>query len=200
MTASVGKRALFQLALCRLSAGFTLPSSTGWRGATRQATSTLAQSRRAILVPSAAATTTTEARVANLEAFEEWCDLKGVKRKVRVGRAEAVHGGSLGLVAKEKISKGEAALQVPFELCFSASTATAALPALEGFDGWTGAAGLIAAQLLHERSKGPASVWAPWLAVLPFAGEAGALDSPLFWTNDSDLAQLEKCRSQKLTP
>ncbi len=85
-----------------------------------------------------------------------------------VGSADEERGGSCGLRAEGSVSKGEPLLSIPFEFCLSAE-ATRKHPLLgplvRDFDGWTGAAGLIALRLLHEKAKGTKSEWAPWIEV-----------------------------------
>ena len=97
-----------------------------------------------------------------------------MKRKVVVAPAPESRGGGLGLVAADRVSSGEPLLAVPFALCLSAESCRRD-PLVggyaDGFDGWTGAAGLIALQLMAERHRGAASGFAPWLALLPAAGE-----------------------------
>lgn len=65
--------------------------------------------------------------------------------------ADSVHGGGLGLRAVSAIENGDVVCLVPFSLCFSADGArNDALvgASAKAFDGYTGAAGLIALQLL----------------------------------------------------
>ena len=144
----------------------------------------------------AAAARLTPAKVAALDA---WLDENGCTRaKVVPGVADAAHGGGVGLrlASGQRASKGDVLATVPFSLCFTADSARASEVGsyLEEFfeDGWTGAAGMIAVQLMHELRLGPAqSKWGPWLALLPgVGGEAGGLDLPLFWPPE-DLAHLE---------
>jgi hypothetical protein len=46
--------------------------------------------------------------------------------------------------------------------------------------------------------RSPQSKWGAWLALLPPAGEAGALDLPLFWPAH-DLALLDGCSTRRIS-
>jgi len=73
------------------------------------------------------------------------------------------------LRAEGTVSKGEPLLSIPFEYCLSADTTRKHPllgPLILEFDGWTGAAGLIALRLLHEKAMGAKSELAPWIEAL----------------------------------
>jgi hypothetical protein len=148
--------------------------------------------------PAAAATTRGPAQLA---AFAAWCEGSGVKASVALEQADGGHGGALGLRATGDLKKGDVVAAAPFGLCFSAEGARKSAEIgrqLEEFEGWTGAAGLIAAQLMVERAKGAASKWAAWISVLPEVGAAGALDLPLFWPA-ADVPLLEGCSTRPIS-
>jgi len=141
-----------------------------------------------------------------VRSFNAWLQSNGVKSaKVSLGVADEEHGGGLGLRvnsgggAAASVGKGEVLVSVPFSVCFDAAASRKELsPFLNDFDGWTGAAGCIAVHLMREFNKGPESAWAPWLALLPEAGQTGALDLPLFWPPQA-AAVLEGCSTRPIT-
>jgi len=51
---------------------------------------------------------------------------------------------------------------------------------------------------MHKEASGTGSAWGPWLALLPSASEAGALDLPLFWSKDEEAVLLEKCSTRRI--
>lgn len=133
-------------------------------------------------------------------SFAAWLDSNGIKdRRVSVGAADAAQGGGRGLRATTDLSAGTTVASVPFDLCLTAESASKSPVGnlLQEFDGWSGAAGLIAVQLLFEKSQGAKSQWAPWIATLPTAGEAGALDLPMFWPQE-ELALLKGCSTRPI--
>ena len=85
-------------------------------------------------------------------AFNAWLSKNGVKAKdVALSVANANHGGGLGLRAVSAVEGGDVVCSVPFSLCFSSDGARndpLVGPSAKAFDGYTGAAGLIALQLL----------------------------------------------------
>ncbi|CAM9496112.1 unnamed protein product [Choristocarpus tenellus] len=118
-------------------------------------------------------------------AFHSWLSKSGVKmdnRFVRVERSPL--DGGRGLVAIQPIEKGTKVVEVPQELGLAASGIKGSDIGkyLKGFQGWTGDTGLIALQLLWERSKGAKSKMESWVAVLPAPGD---LDMPLFWEEEN---------------
>ncbi|CAM9283596.1 unnamed protein product [Pylaiella littoralis] len=130
-----------------------------------------------------------------LDAFHAWLTESGVKlgdNAVLAGRSPLA--GGRGLVSTKPIERGQSVLAVPQSLGLTASELKASGIAeyVTGFDGWTGDTGLIALQLLWERAQGERSKMAPWIAVLPTAGE---LDIPLFWDKaDLTLADASSTR------
>lgn len=135
-----------------------------------------------------------------LDAFHAWLTESGVKlgdNAVLAGRSPLA--GGRGLVSTKPIERGQSVLAVPQSLGLTASELKASGIAeyVTGFDGWTGDTGLIALQLLWERAQGERSKMAPWIAVLPTAGE---LDIPLFWDKaDLTLADASSTRVSFVT-
>ncbi|CAM9946422.1 unnamed protein product [Discosporangium mesarthrocarpum] len=120
-----------------------------------------------------------------IDLFNSWLSKNGVKvdsQRVQVQRSPL--GGGRGLVATQDIEKGSTAVQIPQSLGLSPSGAknSGVATYLKEFEGWTGDTGLIALQLLWERSLGDRSKMQPWINVLPAPGE---LDIPLFWDEDA---------------
>lgn len=121
------------------------------------------------------------------------------ERNVRVAAADPSRGGGLGLRATRDMKAGDVVLSVPFSLTMTPETSRKSPVGkyLADFEGWTGAVGLIAVQLLHEKSRGAASQWAGWIEALPAAAETGALDLPLYWPGEG-LDLLEGCSTRPI--
>ena len=103
-------------------------------------------------------------------SLNKWLESNGCSRaKVSLGIADAQHGGGVGLRLAEgsQANKGDVLVSIPFSLSMTASSARdcpAIGAAIAEFDGWTGAAGLIACQLMHEmrlHRSGEGSRWGP---------------------------------------
>ena len=124
---------------------------------------------------------------AAIDALHAWLKTSGVK----LGDYAALAGrsplaGGRGLVTTKAVENGQQVLAIPENLGLTASGLKSSGVAryLEGYEGWTGDTGLIALQVLWERAQGDKSKLAPWIAVMPAAGD---LDMPLFW-EEEDLA------------
>lgn len=117
--------------------------------------------------------------------------------KVKVQRSASTH--RLGLVATQKINKGDVALAIPYDDRY-VLTADLARNVVykdvlsDGYDGWTGDAGLIALLLLNEiarasgkGTKDPArdaalqDFMTSWVESLPGPKE---MDHPLLWSEE----------------
>eukprot|EP00887_Chlorella_sp_A99_P001195 scaffold14.g1195.t1 len=121
--------------------------------------------------------------------LESWLSAAGVD----VGKA-AVALGRGGLVTTRPVARGETMFAVPDSAWITMeSVARSELgPALAGLgelEPWLAVTLLV----LHERSKGAASAWAPYLAALD-AAAAAALGSPLLWSE----AELELLAGSQL--
>ncbi|ETV96853.1 hypothetical protein, variant [Aphanomyces invadans] len=117
----------------------------------------------------------------HLRSFESWIRQHGG----RIGDVQlAVYPGmGIGVQATNDIDEMDEVLYLPRELVICRDTMTKHLP--RGFlhAGPHADDDLLAAFLLLERLKGPASKWAPYLAVLP-----KAIPSPMTFTTDEVLA------------
>lgn len=145
---------------------------------------------------------------AALDAFHAWLTKSGVKiadNAALAGRSPLA--GGRGLVTTKPLENGQTVLAIPQSLGLTASGLESSGIArhLAGYEGWTGDTGLIALQVLWERSLGDKSKMAPWIEVLPAQGE---LDIPLFWDGE-DLAladasstrvRLHRCGVDSLGP
>jgi len=139
--------------------------------------------------------------------------------KVKVG--PSMGGLRLGLIASENVKKNSIALSIPYDdrICLTSSSATGTvlkgiLP--EGYDGWTGDAGLIAMLILNELAKAsnsdvsgaalgidlpkrdPATsdLMKAWVRCLPSPSEM-AVDHPLLWDED-DQETLQGSSTKKI--
>jgi len=133
--------------------------------------------------------------------FEAWAQSKGLQlKKAGIGSVGDGTGGGLGIIAKAAVAAGEVVAAVPMNLCLSAETARKSPIGrfLDDFEGWTGAAGLIALQLMCEQSRGASSPLQPWLDTLPEPGAQGALDLPLFWEQGQGLESLKGCSTRPI--
>lgn len=134
-----------------------------------------------------------------LDAFHAWLTKSGVKlgdNAVLAGRSPLT--GGRGLISTKPIENGQSVLAVPQSLGLTAAglKTSGIAKYVTGFEGWTGDTGLIALQVLWERAQGERSRMAPWIAVLPAAGD---LDMPLFWDQaDLTLADASSTRVRGL--
>lgn len=156
--------------------------SSGARAATRRASasSRVSRSRRPLArraVSGAADASATVASQADFDALWSWLASEGVDvSNARPAPVDLAPGGrGWGLVAAKDLGGNETVLSVPKSLWMTQETALASPvgPHCDGQAPWVA----LALQLLHERSLGEASRWAPYVATLP-----AALDAPLFWS------------------
>ena len=133
--------------------------------------------------------------------------------KVRVGPSSLLGNKQLGLVASSDIKKGETVLAIPYDDMFMFTPDLARKTVLkdilpEGYDGWTGDAGLIALLLLNEvvKAAGSGGVLEPkrsaplqkfiegWVSSLP---SPESMDHPLLWS-ESDQEVLQSSSTNKI--
>jgi [ribulose-bisphosphate carboxylase]-lysine N-methyltransferase len=134
--------------------------------------------------------------------------------KVKVGRSPNNH--RLGLIATDKIKKGDVALAIPYDdqiILTPESALTIFKDTLpKGYDGWTGDNGLLALLLLNELARtgtgGKAGIQLPkrkaeatslidaWIASLPSSKEMSNLH-PIMWDED-DQEILQSSSTKKI--
>lgn len=141
-------------------------------------------------VPAATSTETP-----NLEKFVQWMETEGFELHKNLGFKTCPDGVRGVFAVKGEIKKGETLFKVPVRslLCPTYETTIVGKSGIftKKFikrDPWSA---LILA-LMAEHSAGPASHWAPFIAVLPQpgSGERESIASPLYWT-EAELAELK---------
>ncbi|KAI7846455.1 hypothetical protein COHA_000066 [Chlorella ohadii] len=118
------------------------------------------------------------AATAQAEGLSAWLAAAGVD-----AAKQAVAPAAAGLVCTRPVKAGEQLFAVPAAAWITAETATQSDIGqhLQGLEPWLA----VALFLLHERAKGAASRWAPYLAALP--ADSG---SPVQW-GEEDLKELQ---------
>ncbi|PRW51051.1 fructose-bisphosphate aldolase-lysine N- chloroplastic [Chlorella sorokiniana] len=118
------------------------------------------------------------AATAQTEGLAAWLAAAGLD-----AAKQAVAAGAGGLVCARPVKAGEQLFVVPAAAWITAETAAQSDIGqhLQGLEPWLA----VALFLLHERAKGAASRWAPYLAALP--ADSG---SPLQWSEE-DLKELQ---------
>ena len=114
-------------------------------------------------------------------AFSEWLEANGVRLSAESGWGRAAHPlrveadtvedfelSGRGLIARKEILQGEAIVKIPSSLVMTKRTAQQTL-GREMVPDSLGEYLALALLLIHERSLGADSVWAPYIDILPTA-------------------------------
>mmetsp|Transcript_33591 Transcript_33591/g.73311 ORF Transcript_33591/g.73311 Transcript_33591/m.73311 type:complete len:494 (-) Transcript_33591:326-1807(-) len=136
---------------------------------------------RILAAPACAVATT--APTQNLDEFWQWMKQNKVVDEAKVAVQPKAFEEGAGLVSNREVKKNEVLLAVPekFLMNYKAAIASKIGNYLEGLKPWLA----VTLFLLHERSLGAASDWAPYISVLP-----SSLDLPMYWSED-ELKELE---------
>mmetsp|Transcript_17680 Transcript_17680/g.29708 ORF Transcript_17680/g.29708 Transcript_17680/m.29708 type:complete len:496 (+) Transcript_17680:79-1566(+) len=139
--------------------------------------------RRKVLPPVSALATASTASSKQIQEFWQWMQQNSVVDEAKTAvQPKALEEGA-GLVSKRNLKKGETLLTIPeaVTMNYAAALKSDIGKYLEGLKPWLA----VTLFLLHERNKGAASKWAPYVSLLP-----SALGLPMFWSED-ELKELE---------
>merc|ERR1740130_450793 len=123
-----------------------------------------------------------------VSTFNDWIDANGGETWSKIVLKE-IPGFRLGTVAREDINQGDLYLALPWKMVISEDkiASSKAAAAFDGFkrDNELDLSLMLLSYLLHEKEKGSASFWSPYIDTLP-----STFNIPLMWSQE-DLAELK---------